>query len=33
MPLAHWAKLVMGIQSAAAIVLIGLVVAQAVNVL
>jgi len=33
MPLAHWAKLVMGLQSAAAIVLIGLVVAQAVNVL
>ncbi|MBM3657935.1 MAG: hypothetical protein FJW95_00295 [Actinobacteria bacterium] len=33
MPLARWAKLVMGIQSAAAIVLIGLVVAQAVNVL
>jgi len=33
MPLAHWAKLVMGIQSAAAVVLLGLVVAQAVNVL
>jgi len=33
MPLAHWAKLVMGIQSAAALVLVGLVVAQAVNVL
>ncbi len=33
MPLAHWAKLVMGVQSAAALVLVGLVVAQAVNVL
>ena len=33
MPLAHWAKFVMGVQSAAALVLVGLVVAQAVNVL
>jgi hypothetical protein len=33
MPLAHWAKLVMGLQSVAALALLGLVVAQAVNVL
>lgn len=33
MPLAHWAKLVMGLQSVGALVLIGLVVARAVNVL
>ena len=33
MPLAHWAKLVMGLQSVAALVLVGLVVARAVNVL
>lgn len=33
MPLAHWAKLIMGAQSAVALVLVGLVVAQAVNVL
>jgi len=33
MPLVHWAKLVMALQSAAALVLIGLVVARAVNVL
>lgn len=33
MPLAHWAKLAMSVQSVAALVLIGLVVARAVNVL
>jgi hypothetical protein len=33
MPLVHWAKLVMALQSAAALVLVGLVVARAVNVL
>ena len=33
MPLAHWAKLVMGLQSIVTVVLLGLVVAQAVNVL
>lgn len=33
MPFAHWAKLVMGLQSVGALVLLGLVVAQAVNVL
>jgi hypothetical protein len=33
MPLAHWAKLVMSLQSVAALALVGLVVARAVNVL
>jgi hypothetical protein len=33
MPLAHWAKLVMSLQSVGALVLLGLVVARAVNVL
>jgi len=33
MPLAHWAKVAMGVQSGAALVIIGLVVARAVNIL
>ena len=32
MPLAHWAKLAMGIQSIASLSLIGLVIARAVNI-
>jgi len=33
MPLAHWAKLAMGIQSVASLLIIGLVIARAINVL
>ncbi len=32
MPLAHWAKLAMGIQSIASLAVIGLVIARAVNI-
>jgi hypothetical protein len=33
MPLAHWAKLAMAVESAAGLVILGLVVARAVNIL
>ena len=32
MPLSHWAKLIMGLQSIAALVIVGLVIARAVNI-
>jgi len=33
MPLAHWAKIAMGLQSVASLAVIGLVIARAVNIL